>query len=151
MHVQDIMTSPVRTARLTDTIAQAAQALRDLDVGALPVVAGDDTSVLVGIITDRDIAVRCAAAGHDSRECLVRDHMTGGELATALPTDEVLYAAHRMQRARVRRIPVLDADRHVVGIVTQADLARDVGPANPRLVDLVVEAVSRPNRTPARR
>ena len=148
MRVSEAMTRDVYVASPDESIQQAAIAMAGLDAGVLPV--GDDDR-LIGIITDRDIAVRCAAAGHDSRECLVRDHMTGGELATALPTDEVLYAAHRMQRARVRRIPVLDADRHVVGIVTQADLARDVGRANPRLVDLVVEAVSRPNRTPARR
>lgn len=103
-----------------ETLAQAARRMRDLDVGALPVCGDDDR--LHGIITDRDIVVRCVAAGGDP------ETVTAGDLAQGKPftidadasTGQVLQV---MEEHRIRRLPVIDNHR-LVGMISEADLAR---------------------------
>lgn len=103
-----------------ETLLNAAAKMRDLDVGALPICGDDDR--LHGILTDRDIVVKCLAAGADPAKT------TAGELAEGKPytidadsdVDEVLRV---MEEHRIRRLPVLD-DRRLVGIISEADLGR---------------------------
>ena len=103
-----------------ETLAQAARRMRDLDVGALPVCGDDDR--LHGIITDRDIVIRCLATGGNP------ETVTAGDLAQGKPftvdadagAGQVLRV---MQEHRIRRLPVIDNDRPV-GMISEADLAR---------------------------
>jgi CBS domain-containing protein len=118
MRVQDIMTRSVRSVRPASSIAEAARAMSEFDVGALPVVEG---STLVGILTDRDIAVRAVAPSIDLNSP-VRDIMTP-QVATCLPQDSLDYALELMSDEQVRRIPVCTGEGELVGIVALADMA----------------------------
>jgi CBS domain-containing protein len=117
--INDIMTREVSTIQLTDALQVAAQRMRDLDVGALPVCDGE---TLVGMVTDRDITVRGVATGLAPAEALVSDVMTD-EVHSCSATDTVDVAMKQMGDAQVRRLPVLDPKRQIVGIVTLGDLA----------------------------
>ena len=117
--INDIMTREVSTIQLADAVQTAAQRMRDLDVGVLPVCDGD---TLVGMVTDRDIAVRGVAAGLNPADALVADVMTD-EVHSCSPTDTVDVAMKQMGDAQVRRLAVLDPKRRIVGIVTLGDLA----------------------------
>lgn len=118
MKVQDIMTSSVSSVQPTDSIGNAAQAMADYDVGALPVLDGQK---LVGIVTDRDIAIRAVASGIDA-EKPVRLVMTE-EVATCSAETDVEDALELMSNEQVRRLPVCNGDNEVVGIVALADAA----------------------------
>lgn len=136
MRVQDIMTRSVRSVRPANSIAEAARAMSEFDVGALPVVEG---STLVGMVTDRDIAVRAVARSIDLKSP-VRDIMTP-QVATCLPQDSVDYALELMSDEQVRRIPVCTGEGELVGIVALADAAerdpdkREVGMALEEICD----------------
>lgn len=115
--VSDIMTRGVRSMAPTDSLTFAAQAMRELDVGALPVC---DQNRLVGLVTDRDIVVRALAEE--------RAHARIGDVMTQAPLycfdDEPLEQALQTMRGRqIRRLPVVDRDRRLVGIVALADVA----------------------------
>jgi CBS domain-containing protein len=117
---RDIMHPGARCVGEHETLEVAARQMRDLDVGALPICGDDDR--LHGILTDRDIVVKCIAAGKDPRT------MSAGELAQGVPhlvradagVNDVLAV---MEEHQVRRVPVLEGDR-LVGIISEADLAR---------------------------
>ncbi len=118
MRVSDLMTASVDSIRVTDTIAHAAQRMAEIDVGALPILSDGK---LVGIVTDRDITVRAVAAGI-APDVPVRRIMSD-RVATCRPTDDVGSVLALMSREQIRRMPVCDDDREVVGIVALADLA----------------------------
>lgn len=117
---RDIMTAGAECIDESQPLLEAARRMRDLDIGALPVCGSDGR--LTGLITDRDIVVRCLAAGGDPAT------VTAGELADGDPVtigaddplEDVLAA---MGEYQVRRLPVLDGDR-LVGIISEADIAR---------------------------
>ena len=117
--ISDLMTREVSVVQLSDALQTAARRLRDLNIGALPVCDGE---TVVGMVTDRDIAVRGVAAGLDPAEALVSDVMTD-EVHACAPSDRVEAALQQMGDAQVRRLLVLDADRRIVGIVSLGDLA----------------------------
>ncbi|SEG84991.1 CBS domain-containing protein [Nonomuraea solani] len=116
---RDVMSTGVDCIPAHETLDRAAQMMRDADVGALPVCGPDDR--VTGIITDRDIVLRCVAAGHDP------SRTTAGELATGLiwvsPETTVEEALSRMEEHRIKRLPVMDGQR-IVGMISEADLAR---------------------------
>jgi CBS domain-containing protein len=115
----DVMTPDVHLVSPDDTIQKAARIMGDEDTGALPVGEEDK---LVGMVTDRDIAVRVAAAGADSREVKVRDVMSPG--VTSVYEDEGLHrVAEIMATQQVRRVPVMDRDDNLVGIISLGDIA----------------------------
>jgi CBS domain-containing protein len=131
--INDIMTREVSTIQLSDPVQTAAQRMRDLDVGVLPVCDGD---TLVGMVTDRDIAVRGVAAGLNPADALVADVMTD-EVQSCKATDSADAAMKQMGDAQVRRLAVLDAKRKIVGIVTLGDLAtRQSAPTNAALREI---------------
>jgi CBS domain-containing protein len=131
--INEIMTREVSTIQLSDAVQTAAQRMRDLDVGVLPVCDGD---TLVGMVTDRDIAVRGVAAGLNPADALVADVMTD-EVHSCSATDTVDVAMKQMGDVQVRRLAVLDPKRRIVGIVTLGDLAtRQSAPTNAALREI---------------
>ena len=120
MNVSDVMTKQVEVVSPQQTIKDAAELMQQLDTGVLPVGENDR---LVGMITDRDIAVRGVAEGRGP-ETPVRDLMSDG-IICAHVDDNVDEVAARMSDAQVRRLPVIDSDEQLVGIVSLGDLSRE--------------------------
>jgi CBS domain-containing protein len=132
---RDIMTGDATCASVSDTLVEAARKMRELDVGALPICGEDDR--LKGMVTDRDIVVKCIADGGDPNT------MTVGELAEGKPVtigadDSVEEALRTMTEHGVRRLPVIDG-HELIGMVSQADVAKNL--PEERVGDLV-EAIS---------
>ena len=117
--VSDVMTPGVQTVRLSDSAATAARLMRDNDVGSLPVVGEDGAPV--GVITDRDLAVRLVADRRDPNETRVEE-LYSRELVTVAPEESLDEALQRMAEHKVRRLPVVD-DGRLVGMLAQADIA----------------------------
>ena len=120
MKVSDVMTSDVQTVRPDESAQQAASFMLSADAGSIPVVDGER---LVGMITDRDIAVRGVAKGYGP-DALVRELMTD-DLVVVRTDDDVQHAASRMSEAQVRRLPVIDENERLCGIVSLGDLSRE--------------------------
>lgn len=120
MLVNEVMTQDAQCISPDATIQQAAQQMRDLDVGPIPVCGENDR--LIGMLTDRDIAIRAVADGLDPTTTLVRDVMTP-DVIFAFEDDDVREAAHMMSEQQVRRLLVLSHDKRLVGIVSLGDLA----------------------------
>lgn len=102
-----------------ETLDRAAQMMRDHGVGALPVCSQDDR--IMGIITDRDIVIKCVAQGHDPASTRAADLVTG--LVSVTPDTPIQEALDQMERHQIKRLPVVESD-HVVGMISEADLAR---------------------------
>lgn len=116
--IAEVMTTDVEVIRPEETLRDAARAMADLDVGSLPVCDGRK---LIGMITDRDITIRAVAEGK-SPDTSVSDVMTD-EVVWCTDTDSVDDVLQKMSDAQVRRIPVVDEDRQLVGIVALGDIA----------------------------
>lgn len=142
MRAADLMTPEPITVLPDTPIAEVARSLRDHDVGGVPVVADELDRHLVGMITDRDIAVRCTAMGHNPRTCTAKDHMSG-ELRTARPEDDLGEVMAMMRGGQIRRIPVVDDEERVIGIIAQADLAVDAVEAEAATEMEVAETLQR--------
>jgi CBS domain-containing protein len=132
---REIMSDDVRCVQENQSLQEAAQMMKDMGVGALPVCGEDDR--LKGMVTDRDIVVECVASGGDPAST------TAGQLADGKPVtigadDSVEEALSTMARYQVRRLPVIDGHR-LVGIVSQADVARNLPEER---VGELVEAIS---------
>jgi CBS domain-containing protein len=147
MKARELMTPNPECVTRDDSIARAAQIMRDLDVGLVPVVDNSTSMRLQGVITDRDIAVRHVADGHHE-DCRVGDHMSSGNVRTVSPDDDVKDVMEAMKENQVRRIPVVEGEFRLVGIIAQADLATErVGD---RKVADTIEKISEPG-SPRRR
>jgi CBS domain-containing protein len=119
---RDLMTPDPKCVKEDQTLADAARMMRDLDVGALPICGNDDR--LKGMVTDRDIVVKCIAEGGDPNT------VTAGSLGEGKPItigadDDIRDALVVMQEYQVRRLPVIDG-HDLVGIISQADIAREL-------------------------
>ncbi|MBV9998095.1 MAG: CBS domain-containing protein [Verrucomicrobia bacterium] len=123
MKLNQIMTADVQVVSPDASIIDAAEKMRSLDVGVLPVT---ERERLVGIITDRDITIRAVAEGRDPKRTRVRDCMTSGAVFCFEDQDSD-DAVLLMEQQQVRRIPVLNRDRQVVGVVALADIATRLG------------------------
>ena len=117
--ISDVMTRDAKLISPDDTIQHAAKLMKACDCGILPVGEGDR---LVGMITDRDIALRCVADGKgpDSK---VRDAMTE-EVKYCFEDEDISHVCANMSEIQVRRLPVMDRNKRLVGIVSLSDLAR---------------------------
>jgi len=124
MKVKEIMTREIDVVSPETTLRDAAERMSALDVGVLPVC---DKDRLVGVITDRDITVRATADGLDPFATQVGEVMSKDELITCVEDEDVDAATRKMRDKRVRRLPVLDADRRLVGILALGDIAVDQG------------------------
>jgi len=123
MQVKDAMTQDVEMASPTQTIRQAALLMAKLDAGALPVA---DKDHLVGMITDRDIAVRAIASGKGPKT-LVREVMSQ-EVKYCFEDEDLDHVAKNMAEIKVRRLPVMNREKRLVGILSLGDLALANGP-----------------------
>lgn len=141
MKARDIMTANPQVVTPDDSVARAAEIMRDRDVGVVPVVDDAGSMRLAGVVTDRDIAVRCVAEGRDCTTN-VREVMSSGHIATVQPDDDLTRITDIMKSEQVRRVPVVEGDR-LVGIVAQADVARE---GKDRQTGEVVEKISEPGR-----
>jgi CBS domain-containing protein len=137
MLAEDLMTRDVSVVAPDHTIQQAARLMMALDVGALPV---GDNDRLVGMITDRDIAVRCVAQGKGP-ETKVREVMTP-EVKYCFADEEIDDIAVNMADIQIRRLPVVDRDKRLVGILSLCDIA--VGD-DPEQAAEALSGISRPN------
>ena len=120
MKISEVMTRQVATVTAEQTVQEAASFMLQGDAGSIPVTDGDR---LIGMITDRDIAVRGVAKGRGP-DTPVRDLMSTG-LVCARQDDETSEVAARMSEAQVRRLPVIDDSERIVGIVSIGDLTRE--------------------------
>jgi CBS domain-containing protein len=123
MKVSELMTSDVEIVAPDDTLHTAARMMADLDTGALPVGENDR---LVGMITDRDITVRAVAAGRDPDKTKVRDAMSE-HIRFCFEDEDTRKVGRKMSEWAVRRLPVLNRDKRLVGIVSLGDLAVRTG------------------------
>jgi CBS domain-containing protein len=143
---QDIMTKDPFCGMPTDSVQLIAQLMRDRDVGAVPICESPETKRLVGIVTDRDLALRVVAAACDPKSTCVRDVMTR-EVFTCRPEDDLQKVLELMEQRQVRRIPIVDRENRIVGIIAQADIATRL--KDPQKVTEVVEVISRPRAAAA--
>lgn len=138
MQLKDVMTHEVECISPEAFLKEAGEKMRALDVGALPVCSNDR---LVGMITDRDIACRAVAGGMDPREARVRDCMSD-QLIYCFEDEDVSEAARIMEERQIRRLPILNRSKRLVGIVSLGDLATRV--RSYELSGEVLERVSEP-------
>ena len=136
MKVSEVMTREVQTVQPDQPVQEAANFMLSADAGSIPVTEGER---LIGMITDRDIAVRGVAKGFGP-DTPVRELMTD-ELITARIDDNVQDVASRMSKAQVRRLPVVDQDERLCGIVSLGDLARE---SDSECAHEALEGVSQP-------
>jgi CBS domain-containing protein len=139
MQVKEVMTRHVKCTHPDATLQEAAQKMKELDVGLLPVCGTTDR--LVGMLSDRDITVRAVAEGQDPWTDMVRDVMTPNVIY-CFEDQDVSEAAQLMKENQVRRVVVLNRDKRLVGIVSLGDLAVDTG--DEHLAGSALEAVSEP-------
>ena len=140
MKAREIMTGDPACCTPTDTARHVAALMVDCDCGCVPVVSDLETQRLVGVVTDRDLATRGLARGLGP-ETPVRDLMTDNPSCCG-PDDDLAAVERIMAERQVRRVPVVDGDGCCVGIVAQADLARERGEVDERELGRVVEAIS---------
>jgi CBS domain-containing protein len=138
MTIRDIETTNPEVIHPNATICEAARIMKDRDIGMLPVCDGDR---LVGSLTDRDLAIRAIAAGHDPFSTKVREVMTK-KVCYCRESDSLEKAARIMEKEQIRRLPVLNDEKRLVGIVSVGDLAVRCG--DERLVEEVMECVCEP-------
>ena len=123
MQVRDVMTKDPACVTPGATIREAAQLMQRENVGIVPVVEEKGTKRLVGVVTDRDIAIRVVAEGRDGGT-RVSDVMSSSRIRTCTPDDNVDDAMEVMANEQVRRVPIVDDRGALVGIVAQADIVR---------------------------
>jgi CBS domain-containing protein len=140
MHIcSEVMTRNPISALPDDTVVMVAQIMRERDIGSVPVVQDQTSRKLIGIVTDRDLALNVVAAGRDPNLIPVRDVMTK-DVVTCREDDDVQTALNAMAKHQLRRIPVVDADDALVGIIAQADVATRIN--EPEKTGEVVKEIS---------
>jgi CBS domain-containing protein len=140
MKVQDILTKSFEVIRPDASICEAALKMKDCDIGMLPVCDGER---IVGAITDRDLSIRAVAEGRDPNTTKVSDVMTPG-VSYCFEDQELGEAAKVMEEKQIRRLPVLNRSKRLVGIVSLGDFA--IRSEEGRLTEEVLECVSEPTR-----
>lgn len=138
---RDMMHQGVRWIPATETLDRAAQLMREMNVGALPISDADER--LCGIVTDRDIVVNCVAEGHDPAKC------TAGDLAQGTPrwidaNADVTEVVREMSEHRIRRLPVIE-NKKLVGMISEADLGRSL--SDDQIAEFVAKVYA-PTHTP---
>ena len=138
MQLKEVMTRGVETITPDTGLRQAAQTMKRLDVGVLPVC---DRETLVGVVTDRDLTIRGLAEGNTS--ACVEQVMTP-EVVFCFEDQDVTEAASLMEKRQIRRLPVLDQDKRLVGMLSLGDLATGTG--DQALAGEILERVSQPSK-----
>ena len=148
MLIKDLMSSNVQTCRSYESLNAAAHKMWEADVGAIPVL--DDKERVVGMLTDRDICMAAYTKGRPLSEIIIAESMSRS-LVTCSATDTVARAEQLMRDHAIRRLPVIDGERRVVGIVSMNDLARAVTRLHRGQGELVatMAAICRPRQADA--
>ena len=134
--VHEVMTDSPRCVTPDTPVSEAAKLMESEDVGSLPILDGD---ALTGMVTDRDIVIRAIAQGKDPRGMPVRE-VASGELVTVHANDDLAEALRLMASQQVRRLPVVDENDRLVGVLAQADVAAI---AKEKSVGEMVEEISK--------
>lgn len=134
-NVRDAMTSNPRSIEPSTMVADAAKLMKAEDVGSLPIVDGGQ---LVGMVTDRDIVIRVVAEGKDPQSLTVGE-IASRDLVTVDPEQDLDEALRLMAQHQVRRLPVAEEDGRLVGILAQADVARE---GNDKQTGQIVQEIS---------
>ena len=140
MKCSEVMTSDPKFCVTTETAVHAAKLMKSEDVGPIPIVSDRETKILKGIVTDRDLVLKVIAEERDPKTTRLEEVMTT-EVATCRPDDDADEALELMQQHQVRRIPIVDGDGRLVGIISQADVATRVD--EPEKTAEVVEEISK--------
>ena len=140
MKIREAMTSNPVCCLPSDTAQKVAQVLRDNNVGSVPVVSDQQSRKLIGMITDRDICCSIVAAGLDTKSVTIEEFVHANPV-TCRDGENLDKCERAMQENQIRRIPVVDGNGAVIGIVSQADLALKDNPDN---VSKTVSAISKP-------
>jgi CBS domain-containing protein len=136
----EIMTRDPVVVSASDAVQRAAELMKQYDIGPLPVVDDESSRKLEGIITDRDIVVNVLAQKKDSAKTKVSEVMTSDPV-TCRESESINDALEKMSSYQVRRIPVVDDNNRIVGIIAQADIATRID--NPEVAGEVVQEVSK--------
>jgi CBS domain-containing protein len=118
----DLMTKNPVCALPDDTVASVAQLMKERDIGPVPIVEDKISKKLLGIVTDRDLAIKVVAEGRDPKTTTVKEVMTK-DVVTCHENDNIRSTLDAMSKHQLRRILVVDADNMLVGIIAQADIA----------------------------
>ena len=135
----DVMTRDLVTASPNDTVVEVAQLMKKEDIGPILIVENEETKMLVGIVTDRDLVMKVIAEGQDAKSTRVGDVMSK-KLVTCRPGDDIETAMKAMAQYQLRRIPVVEENMQLVGIISQADVATRVD--EPEQTGEVVKEIS---------
>ena len=138
----DVMTKNPVCCRPDDMVAKAAQLMQSENIGSIPVIENEQTQKLVGIVTDRDLALKVIAKGQDAKSTKVEAVMTR-QVVTCRAEDALQKALDAMAEHQLRRIPIVDNDNRIVGIIAQADVATRVN--QPEKTAEMVKEISQSN------
>lgn len=137
----EVMTKNPICCLPTDAVSRAAQQMRKENVGSIPVIESEQNKKLIGIVTDRDLALQVVADGRDAKSTKVVDVMTH-KVITCHVDDGIQKAVDAMAKHQLRRMPVVDNDHKIVGIISQADVATRVD--KPDETAAMVKEISQP-------
>jgi CBS domain-containing protein len=138
----EVMTKNPVCCLPNDMVAKVAQLMKSKDIGPVPIIENEQTKNLVGIVTDRDLALKIVAEGRDAKSTKAEEVMTR-KVVTCRVEDDVQKALDAMSEHQLRRIPVVDNDNKIVGIIAQADVATRVD--QPAKTAEVVKDISQSN------
>ncbi len=142
MKCGEVMTKDPVCSLPNNTVKKVAQLMKRENIGSVPIVEDEQTRTLVGIVTDRDLALKIVAKGRDANTTKVDKVMTR-QVVTCRAEDDVQKALDAMAKNQLRRIPIVDDDNRIVGIIAQADVATRVN--QPEKTATVVKEISQFN------
>ena len=142
MKAEELMTRDPACCTPEDTAGEAARLMREHDCGCVPVVTDQESKKLVGVVTDRDLALRAVGEGKPA-DTPVRELMSD-DVSCCHPGDSAKKARQIMEERQVRRVPVIDDGGCCVGMISQADLAREDSAVSDKQVGRTVERISEP-------
>jgi len=135
----DVMTKDPVCCTPDQSVVDVARLMQNKDIGPVPIIEDHNSKKLVGIVTDRDLALKIVAEGRDQKSTLVSDVMTR-QVVTCKADDDVEKAVDAMTEYQLRRIPVVDKNNKIVGIIAQADVATRVD--QPKITAELVKEIS---------
>jgi CBS domain-containing protein len=137
-----VMTKDPVCCQPDDMVAKVAQLMKRENIGPIPVIENEETRKLVGIVTDRDLALKIVAEGRDAKSTKVEAVMTR-KVVTCRAEDDLQIALDAMSKHQLRRIPIVDNDNKILGIISQADVATRID--QPEKTAAVVKGISQAN------
>jgi CBS domain-containing protein len=138
----EVMTKDPLCCLPNDFVTKAAELMKSGHVGSIPVIENDQTKKLVGIVTDRDLALRILAEGLDAKSTKVETVMTR-KVVTCDAQDSLRKTVDAMSKHQLRRIPIVDDDNKILGIITQADVAMHFD--HPKKTAAMIKEISQAN------